>query len=473
VLWAIVMYQAVWRRHDRYGSFDLDLGFHTQFVWQLAHGRTFSTVLGLHAFGHNATFGYFLLVPLSWIGIGGPHTLNLLQTLAVASGTAPVYVLARRRLGHGWPAVALALAWLLHPLAQNQVWETFHPEVIAAPLLLWAYVAADRSQWKAYWVLVGLAIIWKTDVALFVMMLGAWVALRRSRRVGVRTIALGAAWAFVMLVLVVPRFSGGGTVYGGLYGDLGDTPAEVVGNSIAHPSRLARHVVDAEPIRYGRDLLAPYGFVPLIAPAQVALALPQYAVNVLPDDTSPRTMDYAPHYQALPMVALTLALVEAAGWVRRRRADLVAPLCGTVVACAVATSVAWGSLPFGVRWHQYWSEDDDPLRSAKDAAVATVANDHGVSSQYLLTAHLAEREVAYTFPNPWRKQYYGVESTPRGDPAEVEWLVLDDGITNDAEREVLACILDAGTFEEVFRDGAIVVYRRIERGAAPQDLACS
>jgi uncharacterized membrane protein len=466
------MYLAVWRRHDRYGTFDLDLGFHTQYVWQLAHGRTFSTVLGLHAFGHNATFGYLLLAPLSWLGLGGPQTLDLIQTLAVASGTAPVYVLARRRLGHGWPAVALALAWLLHPLAQNLVWETFHPEVLAATLLLWAYVAADRDRWRAYWVFVVLAIIWKTDVALFVLMLGLWVALRHNRRVGLRTAVFGAAWAAVMLLLVVPGFSGGGTVYGGLYGDLGDTPGEVARTSIVHPSRLAQHIVDAEPIDYGRDLLAPYAFVPVLAPLQVALALPQYAINVLSSDTSPRTMDWAPHYQALPMAALTIALVEGVGAVRRRRADLVAPVCAVVVACALATSVAWGSLPIGVRWHHFWSEDGDPLRDAKDRAVAAVANGSGVSSQYLLTSHFTQREVAYTFPNPWRKQYYGVEDTPRGDPAAVEWLVLDEGLLNEAEREVQACVVAAGTFEEVMRDREIVVYQR-RPGVEPRDVACS
>jgi len=466
------MYQALWRRHDRFGTFDWDLGFHTQYVWQLARGRTFSSLIGLHAFGHNATFGYFLLLPIAWLGLDIAHTLNLVHTIAAASAVVPVYVLARRRLGAGWPAAAMAVAYLLHPLAQNMVWETFHPEVVAMPFMLGAYVAADARQWRRYWVLFGVAILWKPDVALFLAALGLWIAWRHERRVGLATTAIAGTWAAVMLLVVVPTFSGGGTVYGALYGDLGDSPTEVLQTSVEHPSRLARHVVDAEPVEYGRDLLAPYGFVALAAPAQLLLAAPQLAVNILPTDTSPRTFDWAPHYQAVPMVALTIALVEAVGWLRRRRELLLAPACAVVLAFGLATSATWGSLPFSVRWSYFWSEDGDPLHAAKRTAVATVTNDGGVSAQYLLSAHFAEREVVYTFPVPWVALDNGAAGTEQREPGDVEWIVLDETNLDELGRRIEACILDAGTFEEVFRDREIVVLRRYQ-DADPEDEECS
>ena len=470
--WTVVMHLAVWRRHDRYGSFDLDLGFHTQLVWQLARGRSFSTILGLPAFGHNATFGYYLLAPLSWAGLGGPQVLDLLNTLAAASAVVPIYVLARRRLGPGWPAAAVAAAWLLHPVVQNVVWETFHPEVVAAPFLLWAYVLADARRWTPYWICVGLAIVWKVDVALFLVALGVWVAWRRHRDVGLLTIGIGWTWAVVMLLVVIPGSSGGGTVFGPVYGDLGDTPTDVALTSVRHPGRAIRQLRDSDPLRYSIDLLAPYGLVPAVAPGAVALGLPQYAINLLAEDPAPRRFDWAPHYQALPLVALSIALVEAMGLVRRRREVIVVPLCGVVVACGLATTVASGALPVGVKREYFWSEGGDPLRAAKDAAVGMVGPSDGVSASYLLTAHLAQREVAYTFPNPWRKQYYGVEATPRGRPAEVEWLVLDEALVGATEREVLDCVLGSGTFEEAFREGSVVVHRR-RAGVAARDATCT
>ena len=139
ILWVGFLYLDVWRRHDRFGTFDNDLGFHTQYVWLLARGKVFSTILGLPAFGHNATFGYFLFAPFSWIGLGGPQFLDFVQAVVVArrgprvcAGPPPAWL----RMGADG---ARTRVYLLHPVVQGNVWETFHPEAMAMTPLLWAY----------------------------------------------------------------------------------------------------------------------------------------------------------------------------------------------------------------------------------------------------------------------------------------------------------------------------------------------
>ena len=138
---------------------------------------------GLPVFGHHATFGYFFLVPLAWLG-AGPNTWNLLQVVAIASSALPIYFLARDRLKRPWLACTLGVAWLLQPPLQFFAWETFHPEVIAIPFLLWAYWAIEHDRRRLYWVLVVIALMWKEDVALFVFMLGFLQLIRRRSRVG-------------------------------------------------------------------------------------------------------------------------------------------------------------------------------------------------------------------------------------------------------------------------------------------------
>lgn len=471
IAWLFVMGLDVWRRHDRFDTFDNDLGFHTQFVWLLSRGHSFSSILGLSAFAHNATFGYLLFLPFAWLRIDIAHTLDLVQTVAIALGVVPVFRIARRRLGESWVSAALPLAYLLHPVTQGNVWETFHPEAMAITPLLCAYDAADEGRWRRYWAWLALAIIWKTDVALFIAVLGLVVIRRRDRAVGWRTFGIGAVWFVLVVGVMLPRLSGGGTVFGPLYGDLGDNPAEVVQTSISHPSRFMRHLRDAQPHRYGRDLLAPYAFAPLLAPVELLTGVPQNLVSLLSDAPFTRDPIDNPHYQALPLVALTLALLEACGLVRRRRPDLAEPLVAVVVAAGLATSATWGSLPFSVRYAHFWSEDGDPLRAAKEHAIGVPDGDDVVSAQYRLVPHLAERRLVYSFPNPWQRVYYGVEGTPRPDPARVEWIIWDESLTfSEAERPVVDCILAAGTFDEAFRDREIVVLRR--NAEEPVDAEC-
>jgi len=408
---------------------------------------------------------------VAWTGLPIPHALDLTQAAAIALGVVPLHRIARRRFGETWIAAAIPIAYLLHPVVQGNVWETFHPEAMAMTPLLAAYDAADEARWRRYWLFVVLAIIWKSDVALFLAVLGVVLVRRRDPRVGMRTLALGAVWFVAAVGVLIPTLSGGGTVFGPLYGDLGDTPQQVIQNSVSHPSRFVRHLRDAEPHRYARDLLAPYGFVPVLAPVSLLVGLPQNMVSLLSDAEFTRDPIDNPHYQALPVVALTLALIEGLGWLRRRRAALLDPAVVVVLAFGLACSAAWGSLPFSVRYSHFWSEDGDPLRPAKERAISLPDDDDVVSAQYRLVPHLAERPLVYSFPNPWRQVYYGVEGTPRPDPAVVEWLLFDETVPfTDEDLVLVDCILGAGTFDEVFRDREIAVYHRND--SEPLDADC-
>jgi uncharacterized membrane protein len=465
VVWIVWMYLHVWRRHDRYGTFDNDLGFHSQYVWLLSQGKSFSSILGLPVFGHNATFGYVFFVPFAWLG-GGPQFLDFVQTIAVALGAWPVFLLAQRRIDSRWICATLALAYLLHPVVTGNVWETFHPEAMAMAPLMAAVLAAEQGKWRRFAGFVLFAMLWKTDVSLFVLMLGIRVARRHDRRIGIATIASAAVWFTVCVALLIPHYSGGGTVFGPLYGDLGDTPFEVARTGIAHPSEITERVADNRPHRYFRDLLVPYGFVPLAAPGTLALGAPQAAINLLALPHFTRDPFDNPHYQALPVVALTLALVDAVGRIRKRwPRSSAAPraVVGYVAVLSLVFAMQWSAIPNGDRRVHYWSEDDDPLRADKDAAIALVGADASVSATYLFVPHLTRRELVYSFPNPWLKVFYGVENTKLPDPARVEWLAIDTTLLNDDFRSVYACIIDSGSFErrEQSFDGTIEVWQRV------------
>ena len=470
MLWFAVLALDVWRRHDRFDTFDNDLGFHTQFVWLLSRGHWFSSILGLSPFAHNATFGYFLFVPLAWTGLPIPHVLDLTQALVIALGVVPVYRIARRRFGGGWITTALPVVYLLHPVVSGNVWETFHPEAMAMTPILEAYDAADERRWRRFWVFAALAIVWKSDVALFLAVLAVVVVRRWDRRVGWWAFAVAAVWFVLAVGVMIPSLAGGGTVYGWLYGDLGDSPREVVETSVRHPSRFVRHLGDGEPHRYYRELLLPFGFAPALSPSTLVVGLPQNLISLLSDMEFTRDPVDNPHYQALPVVALTLALLEGLALVRRHRPQVLEPLVVVVLACAVWSATASSPLPFGVKYAHFWSEDGDPLRRAKEQAVSMPGSHDVVSAQYRLVPHLAERRMVYSFPNPWRQVFYGVEGTPRPDPSRVEWLLLDETVLQPDEEPLLSCIIDAGTFDERYRDGPIVVWHRNDR--EPIDASC-
>ena len=466
-VWIAVFSVLVWRRHVLFGTIDFDLGIHDQSIWLLSRGHWFTTVRGLPIFGHHASFGYFLLVPFYWLG-AGPQFLNLFQVVVLALGAIPLYLLARDRLVSPWAALVPAVVWLLQPSVQWFAWETFHPEVIAIVPVMCAYLAAERKHIGWYWVWIALAIVWKEDLALVVIGLGLLYLIRRRWRLGAATVAVGAIWFASFAMVMVPHLAGGQTVYGPLYGTLGDSPSEVARTAITDPGAVTSRLKDNGAGSYAGQLLAPMAFTPLAAPSLLLLGAPQAVINLL--STANFTWDVRYHYAAIPLLALALGMVEGIAaidrWFRRRRRAPSARwvVLGVTLAMALFASRMWGPSPLSVRYHDgYWPDTRYAYGTdAKKEAVAAIPTGAPVSADYNLVPHLAHRELVYTFPNPWISSNYGVDGVSRNaDPTRVQWIAVNTYVLDVNSRALLDDLIGDGEFVVQSDNDGVLVARRV------------
>jgi uncharacterized membrane protein len=481
VVWIVTFAVLAYRRQDRFWSVDFDMGLHDQSVWLLAHGRGFLTVRGLDVFGHHATLGYFFFVPFYWLGAGAQF-LNLTQVVWLALGAIPVFLLARYRLGSEWAATALATAYLLHPALQFFTAELFHPEVMAVTPLLCAYYCSVRLQtksrgtglparderpsraswgWFAFWCVV--AVSWKEDVALAVVVLGLIVALRGERKRGLLTAGLALAWFSLWTLVLFPAINGGAVQSEGLYTGVGGSASGIARTLFEDPGRITSRLFGADTGGYLWHLFAPFGLVAAWSPV-VALGLPQLVLNLLSDVPWTRTITF--HYAALPVTALAAATVEGVAflWRRRPRAWVRTVLCGYVVACALVTTVAWGPSPIGAEYRSgVWAPTSDPRLAAKRAAIAKVPDGVPVSATYTLVPQLSHRAEIYSFPNPWEARNWGVRNSSPRNPSRVQWIVMDRTVLGEPDRVLFEQILKSGKFRVVYDNAGMVVARRVHR----------
>lgn len=130
------------------------LGPWLQAVWRREHGGVGSPLGGV-----DPARGAWSLIaePVLWLGRFAPPTavFAIVQAAAIALGIVPLWRLARdeARLRVGASSVAVA-AYVLAPTLHRTNLAVFHPEAIALPLLLWAYLFARRDHWKRYGVMV-------------------------------------------------------------------------------------------------------------------------------------------------------------------------------------------------------------------------------------------------------------------------------------------------------------------------------
>ena len=466
-LWIFVFGLLVWRRHDRFASFGLDMAIFDQALWLLSRfGSQFMSIRGLDVFGHHASFAFYLLVPFYWLG-AGPHFVNLLQVVTLAMGAVPIFLLARHRLDDKWMALLLAGAFLAHPAMGFLAWELFHPETIAITFLLFAYWFAIRERWKWFAVMAVVAVLWKEDVALTVLVLGLLIAWRGNRRVGLLTAGLALGWFLFVTRLLLPTISGSHAFYLSFFSDLGDSPSEIIANLILHPSRLSRRVFADDAESYMWKMTAPFGFTPLAAPAVLLVGIPQALVNLISVNNFTRTINY--HYAALPLTGLVLGMVEGIAAAARKRPAAKGILVGFTLASSLAATLAWGLSPIGHEYRRgWWPHGVDPRRQAKEAALAMLPDNAGVSATYLFTAHLTHREKIYEFPNPFRPSNWGVQNENPADENNAEYLVIDTQLLGAEDRQLFDENINSGEYQIRFNRDGIIVAQRVQKAPPRQ-----
>jgi uncharacterized membrane protein len=447
-----------WFQHENFGTFGYDMGLYDQGIWLVSRFKDpFVTIRGLNFFAHHVNLITLLFVPAYWLG-AGPHFLYLVETVWMALGALPLFLLARDRLESGWLAVAVAGSFLLYPALEWINWWHFHPDALIITPLLFAWWLATRRRWGWFAVAVAVALACKEDAALAVLVLGLVLAVLGQRRAGLVTAAAGAGWFLVATKVVIPAAGGGaGPFYQELFPGFGDSLGEIVWNLVAHPSRLLGLATLPDRLTYFWQIMAPVAFLPLAAPLVLLISVPQTVINVASGHALTHDIHY--HYSAIVLTGVFLATVEGMAWIGRgpgTRRALVAVLLAT----SLAANVAWSPSPLGRQYDDGIWARAEPRHATVRAALRLVPAGAGVSASYNLIPHLTHRTDAYEFPNPWVVANWGAHGENPPDPATADYLVIDERLLGDQRPLFERLLSPQGGYTRVFASDGIVVARR-------------
>lgn len=380
-------------RHHTFQTHGMDLGYYAQEVWLMSRGLypVVSVWAEIHAWGGHLDPIVPLLVPLAWIAPLA-DALLVAQTLFLALGAAPLYLLGRARVGPG-PAAALALVYLLNPSLHGINVRDFHAAALAIPLLLTAmYAVESRSAWL-FWIAAVLALGTREDAAIPVVGLGLWLALAKRRWVwGGAVVAGGLVWLVAAIHWLMPHFSG--TPYPYLtarYGHLGGSLGEIVLSPVLRPATVIGVLASAGRVSYLAAILAPLAFLPLFAPLASVGAVTALAQNLVNSD--PVLFNYRTQYQSF---VLPFLLVGAVGGLQRLQRQPRAPSVRAVLAFAAFASVALGARTANdLAVPRWWP---GAREHAARQILAQIPPDASVSAWDRFTPHLAERTRVFIFP---------------------------------------------------------------------------
>ena len=445
------------KMYNGYGYPPFDLAIFDQGLWLLTHFHTpFVTVMGRNLFGDHTSFILFLVAPLYRL-VPEPQGILILQTLAMAAAAVPIYLLSRKLLNSTVIATLLVATFLLNPALEQGNLQQFHPEAFQVLFISWAIYAAIESRTALLIVMVALALMVKEDAAILVIPLGAWVAMRRDRRLGLGIIASAVAWAALALGVIIPSLLGKSSLYAG------DIPfGGVTGflrTLIRDPGQMITYLrADGRPY-YVWQMGFTTGWAFLLSPGIAAIGVVVVVENVISTLPYMHQLPYQFSMVLAPIMVMGTAWAVAAQRTTRRR-NLVTALS---VTCALWSCILWGFAPFS---KNVVTATWDPA-SATVRGIATLEKkipaDAVVSAWWPLVSHLDHRTQIYLWPTPFKTGNYGLfyntdgRRLPVAD--QVQYLMLPAPLTPDNGASVFASI--SSSYRLVNSAGGVALYRKI------------
>jgi uncharacterized membrane protein len=475
-IWVGIFGTLAVRHHRNFGTWSFDMGIYDQGYYLVSRlGQTFVTVRGLEFWGQHINLIAYLYAPFYWLG-AGPTFLMATQAACLGLGAAPVYLIARDRLGP-WHGLAFAVSYLFYPAVQFISWANYHPEAMIITPFLFVWWFALRGRWKSYWVTLALVLSIREDVALAVMILGIVLWVRRWRAAGrgeeippgggwvpYLTFVIGGGWYAFATKLAIPHFNNGEEPFyvAYFYSAWGTTMGEVAGSVVRHPNRVVSDATQPDRLRFYRDLFLPLGLFPLGALGVLTMLAPQMLASVIGASPYARMIMY--QYTTVMIAPIFIAAIEGyRRWVHPRPWRTWA--MAWMLACAVVTNVAWSPSPIGDRY-KLWAQPNSRV-DVLNRAIAMVPPGAPVTATFSVLPHLTHRTTAYDWPNPWKVAYWGNANENPPDPASVEYFALDRHHVAEGDQRIIDDLTaPGGEFELLFDESDVVVGRRIRPPAS-------
>ncbi len=309
-------------RYETFTATAFDLGNLDQVIWNTIHGRPFAlTNQGVDWYGPPTRLGFHvepILLPLSLLYLfhADPRILLIFQTIVLALGAIPVFLLTRKHIPE-WPLLAgvMSMAYLCMPALMGLNLFDFHPLSLATPLLLCAVLALDNRRYGWFLLCCVLAACCKEEVPLAVAMLGVLVIWKyRMPRLGVLMFIVGAFWTLFAFAVIMPHFNYPGALknnYWYRYVAFGSSPGAAVVNILLHPwllFALLALFVTLDRFYYLLGIFRSTGFLALLAPEWLLPALPSFAINLLSSDALLYSGVY--HYNAIIISFVMIAAIH-------------------------------------------------------------------------------------------------------------------------------------------------------------------
>ena len=360
-----------------------DLGIFAQAVWNTLQGHFMYSSLkgGICLFGDHFSPILLLTVPFYRLW-PDPRTLLSLQALATSINIILIFKIAHQKTKDRGIALLFAVLYAFFRATRGPLREDFHPEVLAEPFMLGAFLCLEQNHVIGFLMATALMVLGKENILGISFILGFYCAIFKKRP----WTGIGVAIFSVLLFLAeihwwIPAMTGKPYFYQAFYSGSGN------------PWRWIGRLLTRDSLRYVLTVFGPLSFLSFFHFSTFLLTFPILFQNLLSRGDTFRSLSY--HYAAgLTPFVLVSSIYGFDSW--RSKSAFVAKhapcLLGIV---AVVFFLQAGPSEYYYLWHiqRHFSHRKDVLHQE----LAKIPPEFSVLTHNGVIPHVVNRKNVYQF----------------------------------------------------------------------------
>jgi len=385
-------------KHYSFNSSLFDLGIFEQTIWNTSKGKFFQQSLSLVSPGNflGDHFSLILLfLALIYRIIPKTETLLICQTIFLASGIFPLYLIGIHFLKNRWAALFIGISYLLYPALEFANLFDFHIITLIIPLIFWGFYFYFKNKKLVALLFFLLALLVKEDISLIILGIGFFMIIQKDFKFGSFLSVLSLCWFFLTTKVFIPYFNS--STYGYLYRYkfLGNSFSQILITILTKPIFTLKYAFSFKKVLYLRNLFKPVCYLsifggPIIIPLLITLSF-----SLLSNYSPQFSIKYHYSISSIPFIFLGIifAIVNISKLVNKKQ-PIIFLFSLLIFLTSFFTNLDLGPKPF-LLFNEYKIENHQLLLKE---FLNQIPEKVPVSAQNTIGPHLIKREKIYRFP---------------------------------------------------------------------------
>lgn len=421
-----------------------DMAIFTQAVWNTTQGDWFYSSIkgGICLLGDH--FSPLLAVfVLPYKIFPEPGLLLAIQAFSAAACVFPLAKIVRQSGQSSAWAVLYCLMFVLYLPVRNSVRFDFHPEVVAMPLLFWAFAFLQKKRPGIAALFLVFALMAKENIATVVFGFGLYACIKKEKQLGfgIFWMVISLAYFFLVIRTLIPWLSGAPYFY--LDGNFVEWLRAGWRPFFSHLSR-------ASTFSYIAKIYGPLAFTSFFNPTAFVLTLPTLTQNLLSRNEMTRSILF--QYTATLTPFVFISSTVAFGKIRSYRKYWAYLLLLTSVLMSGVSEV----YPMRRMWIAI-----TPHTKRVAKILSSIPSGFSLRTHELYATHAANRKEIHIYENDHPKEG-GTWKAHHTDLVAIDRVLLKDGFDASLKE------LEKDGFVPILTEDGFVV---LKRASASFDLS--